>query len=149
MPDSGAVPDALRMQALTPTDDPTGGARRPEDLVRLLVERANAGDLDGVVALYEPDAVIAHPPGGITRGHAAIRELWAEVLACRPHLSVGPPMPTIVHDDLALTITSPEDMMSTRGQVLRRQPDGRWLRVIDQPPFGAIPVPTHLGREYR
>jgi ketosteroid isomerase-like protein len=137
------------MQELTRTDDPAGGARRPEDNVGLLVERANAGDLDGVVALYEPNAVIAHPPGGITRGHAAIREVWAKVLACTPRLSVGPPMPTIVHDDLALTITSPEDMMSTRAQVLRRQPNGRWLRVIDQPPFGAIPAPTRFGREDR
>ena len=37
-------------------------AARPEDLSRLFVERANAGDVDGLVALYEPDAVLAFPP---------------------------------------------------------------------------------------
>ena len=38
-------------------------ARRPEDLTRLFVERANAGDADGIAVLYEPDAVMAYPPG--------------------------------------------------------------------------------------
>ncbi|WP_192809216.1 hypothetical protein [Actinomadura montaniterrae] len=31
----------------------------PDDLSRLVVERLNAGDVDGLVALYEPDAVLA------------------------------------------------------------------------------------------
>ena len=30
-----------------------GGVLQPEDLDRLFLERANAGDVDGVVALYE------------------------------------------------------------------------------------------------
>jgi len=30
----------------------------PQDLERLLVSRENAGDLDGVAALYEPQAVL-------------------------------------------------------------------------------------------
>ncbi len=46
--------------------EPEAGARRalaaePEDLARLLMERVNAGDLDGVVALYELEAVLALP----------------------------------------------------------------------------------------
>ena len=38
-------------------------ALQPEDLDRLFLERANAGDVDGVVDLYEPGAVLAFPPG--------------------------------------------------------------------------------------
>ncbi|HEU4543224.1 MAG TPA: hypothetical protein VFR23_18990 [Jiangellaceae bacterium] len=34
-------------------------AFQPEDLSRFIVERLNAGDVDGMVALYEPDAVLA------------------------------------------------------------------------------------------
>lgn len=34
-------------------------AAEPEDLGRLFLERANTGDVDGLVALYEPDAVVA------------------------------------------------------------------------------------------
>ncbi len=37
--------------------------RLPRDLIRLFVERANGGDADGLAVLYEPDAVLAYPPG--------------------------------------------------------------------------------------
>ena len=33
----------------------------PEDLERFFVERVNAGDVEGLVALYELDAVLAFP----------------------------------------------------------------------------------------
>ncbi|KOG56028.1 ketosteroid isomerase, partial [Streptomyces varsoviensis] len=59
-------------------------AAYPEDLARLFVERANAGDIEGVVALYEPDAVLAFPPGGQTVGREAIRAALERLLAPRP-----------------------------------------------------------------
>ena len=40
-----------------------GRANEPEDLARLFVERANAGDAAGLADLYEPDAVLGFPPG--------------------------------------------------------------------------------------
>ncbi|PWV77157.1 hypothetical protein SAMN05421630_105375 [Prauserella marina] len=43
-------------------------AMRPEDLNRFVVERLNAGDVDGLVALYEPDAVLALPGGAVASG---------------------------------------------------------------------------------
>jgi ketosteroid isomerase-like protein len=43
-------------------------ALRPEDLDRLFLERANAGDVDGVVDLYEPGAVLVVPPGRLAVG---------------------------------------------------------------------------------
>lgn len=51
-------------------------AYRPEDLTRFFVERSNAGDADGVAALYDENAVMAYPPGQTTVGRAAIRDLW-------------------------------------------------------------------------
>jgi uncharacterized protein (TIGR02246 family) len=110
-------------------------ARRPEDLTRLFVERANAGDAAGIAELYEPDAVMAYPPGSQTVGRDAIGELWEKVLADRPHFEPEPPLPTLVHGDLALTSTPPRDDAGARAQVVRRQPDGSWLRVLDQPEF--------------
>ena len=62
---------------------------QPEDLTRLFVERANAGDADGIAALYEEDAVMAYPPGQTTVGRAAIQALWEEVLSHRPALRAG------------------------------------------------------------
>lgn len=105
----------------------------PEDLTRLFVERANAGDVDGLLDLYEPDAVIAYPPGSQSTGHAAIRDLFTQMLESRPHFEPEPPLPTVQMGDLALTSTPPKDDAGARAQVVRRQADGNWLRVIDQP----------------
>jgi ketosteroid isomerase-like protein len=116
----------------------TEKAMHPEDITRLFVERSNAGDADGVAALYEEEAVMAYPPGSTTVGRAAIRDLWASVLAHRPHFEPEGPLPTLVADGIALTSTPPSDGAGARAQVVRRQPDGSWLRLLDMPEF----VPT-------
>ncbi|MCC6831307.1 MAG: nuclear transport factor 2 family protein [Thermoleophilia bacterium] len=108
-------------------------AGRPEDITRLFVERSNAGDPDGVVALYDEDAVMAFPPGRVTTGRAAIRALWAEVLADRPRFAIETPLPTLVCGDIALTGTPARDGAGERVQVARRRPDGSWVRIIDRP----------------
>ena len=110
-------------------------AMTPEDITRLFVERSNAGDAAGVAALYEENAVMAFPPGARTVGRAAIHELWARFLASRPHFEPEKPLPTLISGDLALTSTPPKDGAGARAQVVRRQPDGSWLRVLDQPEF--------------
>jgi ketosteroid isomerase-like protein len=107
-------------------------AVRPEDLSRLFVERANAGDVDGLVARYEPDAVLAFPPGQVTAGSPAIRQAYKRLLADRPTFTAGEQRPALRHGDLALTSTRLVGGGATV-EVARRQPDGTWLWVIDQP----------------
>ena len=111
-------------------------ARAPEDLTRLFVERANDGDAAGIAALYEPEAVMAYPPGEVTAGRDAIRGLWEQVLANAPHFEPEPPLLTLVSGDIALTSTIARDGKGVRAQVVRRQPDGSWLRLLDQPEIG-------------
>jgi uncharacterized protein (TIGR02246 family) len=118
--------------SIVPTRDQ---AHTPEDLTRLFVERANAGDAAGVALLYEEDAVMAYPPGGVTVGRDAIRELFEQFLAKAPRFTPEPPLPTLISGELALTSTPPSDGAGARAQVVRRQPDGTWLRVLDQPEF--------------
>ena len=48
-------------------------ARNPEDLARIFMVRANAGDVEGLASLYEPGAVLACPDGQLAVGIDAIR----------------------------------------------------------------------------
>jgi ketosteroid isomerase-like protein len=105
-------------------------AAQPEDLDRLFLQRANAGDVDGLVALYEPDAVLAFPPGRRTVGSAAIRAVYAELLVGRPRFD-GQVRPAIRNGDIAITSTARTGNATV--EVARRQPDGTWLWMIDQP----------------
>ena len=111
-------------------------AHEPDDLTRLFVERANAGDAAGVAALYEPEAVMAYPPGEITMGRDGIRALWEQILANAPTFKPEPPLPTLVSGDIALTSTISRDGTGVRAQVARRQADGTWMRLLDQPEIG-------------
>ncbi|MGP3928260.1 YybH family protein [Streptomyces sp. 8N616] len=108
-------------------------ATRPEDLARLFVELGNAGDAEGLAELYEPDAVLAFPPGSETVGREAIRTVFERMLADRPRFQLEEALPTVRNGDLALTSTVPADNTGGRVQVARRQPDGTWLRVLDRP----------------
>jgi uncharacterized protein (TIGR02246 family) len=110
-------------------------ATKPEDLTRLFVEFSNAGDAEGLAGLYEPDAVVAYPPGQMTVGREAIKGLYEKMLAARPEFKLEQPLPTLVLGDLALTSTPALDAAGARAQVVRRQPDGTWLRVLDRPDF--------------
>ncbi|MET0866027.1 MAG: SgcJ/EcaC family oxidoreductase [Nakamurella sp.] len=110
-------------------------AKTPEDITRLFVQFSNEQDAEGVASLYEEDAVMAFPPGQFTIGRDAIRTLWGKFLADAPHFEPEKPLPTLISGDLALTSTPPNDDAGARAQVVRRQPDGRWLRVLDQPEF--------------
>lgn len=113
-------------------------ALHPEDLTRLFVERANEGDAAGVAELYEEQAVMAYPPGKLTVGREAIRALWEKVLANAPRFEQESPLPTLISGDIALTSTPPRDGAGARAQVTRRQSDGTWLRLLDQPEFVSL-----------
>jgi ketosteroid isomerase-like protein len=103
----------------------------PEDLARFFVSRANAGDVEGFVALYEPDAVLAGPEGQTLVGTEAIRGFYAELLADRPQFEPGEQRPALRRGDLALT-SSRLGNGTVTAEVARRQPDGTWLWAVDQ-----------------
>ncbi|MBP2406005.1 YybH family protein [Streptomyces syringium] len=116
---------------MSPT--PRTRADEPEDLARMFVERANAGDAEGLAELYEEDAVVAYPPGSQTVGREAILALYRQMMAQAPRFEVEEPLPTVRNGDLAVTSTRPSDGTGGRVQVARQQADGTWLRIIDRP----------------
>lgn len=120
-----------------PNQEQDGGPGRPKaenpaDLARLFLDRANAGDVAGVVALYEADAVLAFPPGEITIGADAIWEVYEKFLSQRPTLTSAGQSEPLVNRDVALTSTRLPSGGATV-EVARRQPDGTWLWAVDQP----------------
>jgi hypothetical protein len=116
-------------------------ARDPQDLERLLVDRQHAGDVEGMVALFEPEAVIdtregdnppeGNPGGRVIRGHAEIRAFFAELCSSGRKFHRGQQAPAVINGDLALTGTLRSDGEMT-AEVARRQGDGTWLWTIDK-----------------
>jgi uncharacterized protein (TIGR02246 family) len=103
------------------------------------------GDLDGILRTYEPDAVVADQPGSFAQGSPALRALFGQFLSLKPTFRFLE-HEVIQAGDLALHLnvwnmrgTAPDGAAVEQGGlsvvVLRRQPDGRWLMVIDDP-FG-------------
>jgi ketosteroid isomerase-like protein len=108
-------------------------ATEPEDVTRLVAERLNAGDAAGVAALYEPQAVLAYPADRPTIGREAIQAIYQKMVDAGVKFGLEAPLPTVRFEDLALTSTRSADNTGVRVQVLRCQPDGSWLRIIDRP----------------
>lgn len=110
--------------------DLTGTAREPGDLARLFNARANAGDAEGLVALYEPGAVLAVGKV-VANGHAEIRRFYTDLLARKSDFPLPDTPEPIVNGDVALTSARlPNGVISV--ELARRQPDGAWLWAIDQ-----------------
>ncbi len=107
-------------------------ALNPEDLARLFIERAKAGDVDGLVALYESDAVLAGPGGQVMMGHEAIRQFYAAMFANPRGFLTSEQRPALRGGNLALTSSRLGNGRVT-AEVARQQADGTWLWAIDQP----------------
>jgi ketosteroid isomerase-like protein len=106
-------------------------AQEPNDLEKFFVERANAGDIEGLVVLYEPNAILAYDDGKVAIGSDQIREFFVKFLANSPQLDLGIQASALCSGDLALT-SSRLSNGDTTAEIARRQPDGYWLWVVDQ-----------------
>lgn len=83
-----------------------------------------------MVALYEPNALLAFPLGKITIGRQAIRRVYEKFLATKPKFQ-GVAQPALRNGDFALTSTRFSG--GATAEVAHRQSDGTWLWLIDQP----------------
>ena len=117
--------------------------KTPLDTVNDLIRAINVGDLAAAVELYEPEAILVAQPGQLARGRAQVREALAGFVAMRATLT-SEVQQVLEADSLALYLArwslrgtnSGGDPVVLRGEstdILRRQADGRWLIVIDDP----------------
>jgi ketosteroid isomerase-like protein len=121
-------------------------ANAPEDTSRLLGNAITSGDVDAALSLYEPGATFAIPRAfgeGSVTGHDALRETLSGFMAMSPELTVNAEK-TLVSGDTALVVghwtmkgrDAEANVIEAGGRyadVVRRQPDGHWLFVIDNP----------------
>lgn len=107
-----------------------GLAHDPEDLARLFNERANAGDVEGLVALYETDAVVA-VGAVVATGHDEIRRFYTDLLARKSDFPSVEALPALRSGEIAMTFARlPNGTLSV--ETARRQEGGGWLWVVDQ-----------------
>jgi uncharacterized protein (TIGR02246 family) len=115
----------------------------PEQVLASVVEGINTGNLDMLMALYEPEAAFATQPGSLAHGLPAIREALGRFVAMAGKLDLTVTRVLEVND-LALvtgvwtfTGTGPDgqpvQLAAKNADVLRRQADGSWRFVIDNP----------------
>jgi uncharacterized protein (TIGR02246 family) len=116
------------------------GAQDPQQMHEIFGKFFNSKDADGIMSLYEDDAVIVAAPGQPAAGKAAIREALAGFLAMNATIEFIAEAEPVISGDLALTHAkwrlTPEGgeaMEGATAEVLRRQSDGTWLYVVDNP----------------
>ena len=111
--------------------------------IHQMVDAFHEGDIAGILKTYEPGAVVMAEPGAPVTGQAGLEAMFAGFIAARARFTfLGHEV--IQAGDVAvhftpwrMTGTGPDGSPISGGglsvAVLRRQPDGQWLMVIDDP----------------
>ncbi|MBZ5536990.1 MAG: DUF4440 domain-containing protein [Acidobacteriia bacterium] len=119
---------------------------RAEELHQQFAEAFNSGRIEPVLALYEPGATLAGSPSEqAAEGLAAIRETYEQLLDLHGQMTIETRYclqageVALLSGKWRLTGNGPDgkpiDVEGQSIEVVRRQPDGRWLYLIDHP-FG-------------
>ena len=118
-------------------------AKNPADVNHQVTAAINAGDIDAAVAMYEPGATFVAEPGKPVIGTAAIREVMTGFMAMKPTMTMEVPIvvesgdTALLHSRWTLKGTAPDgspvEMEMQGTEVVRRQANGNWLFVIDNP----------------
>jgi uncharacterized protein (TIGR02246 family) len=115
----------------------------PEQVLESIVTGINSGDLESLMPLYESDAAFAAEPGSLAHGASGVREALTGFISMKGELDLEVTRVLEV-DDLALVVgiwsfngTGPDGepvrLAASNADVLRRQTDGTWRFVIDNP----------------
>ena len=115
----------------------------PEQVLASIVAGINSGNLESLMPLYESEAAFAVEPGRLAHGALGVRESLAGFISMNGKLDIQVTRVLEV-DDLALVIgvwsfdgTGPDGepvhLAASNADVLRRQTDGTWRFVIDNP----------------
>jgi uncharacterized protein (TIGR02246 family) len=118
-------------------------AYSPSEIHELFRSAFNRGDAEALIALYEPDAILVLNARIVT-GREEIRKAYADILLRRGRMTLE--TRAVIESQEGLAVLHGSWMVEsapgnraepvTRGlstDVVRKQPDGTWLCVIDNP----------------
>ena len=115
----------------------------PELVIQRFLHCMRERDLEGLVALYEPEAIFAPEPTASSEGHERIRATMREVLSLQPEFTLVTVEVfrsgdlALVRNDWKLKATAPDgapiEKAGRSSVVMRRQPNASWRVVIDRP----------------
>ena len=118
-------------------------AYTPADVDHQLIAAVNAGDVERAVACYELGAALVSERGTTVTGTNAIREVLSGFLAIKPKMTIEVPLviesgdTALLHSKWTTVGTDADgnrvDFAGQATEVVRRQADGTWLFVIDNP----------------
>jgi ketosteroid isomerase-like protein len=116
-------------------------ATTPEQMHRLFEDTFNAGDIDGLMELYESNAALIAQPGSVAHGSEQVRAALQGFLALKGRITLETKLVFTVGDLAYLSNTwslsgtgpdgTPVVLGATTAEVTRRQADGTWRYVID------------------
>jgi ketosteroid isomerase-like protein len=123
-------------------DQPVGTAT-PQQVLASIVAGINSGDLESLMPLYESEAAFATEPGSLAHGAPGVSEALTGFISMNGELDLEVTRVLEV-DDLAVVVgvwsfngTRPDGepvrLAARNADVLRRQSDGTWRFVIDNP----------------
>jgi uncharacterized protein (TIGR02246 family) len=118
-------------------------AATPEQVLEAIVSGINSGDLESLLPLYESEAAFATQPGSLAHGATGVREALTGFISMNGKLDLEVTR-VLEAGDLALVIGvwsfdgtgpggEPVRLTARNADVLRRQGDGSWRFVIDNP----------------
>ncbi len=121
-------------------------ATQPSEIHELFQAAFNAGDLPALLDFYEEDALFVTGPGTSASGRDALSAIFQSFLEMKAVMRLETAS-VFQNGDLALLEGKwvligagpegdPVQVTGTSHEVVRRQPDGRWLYTIDDPGAG-------------
>lgn len=116
-----------------------GPAHSPAEIHTLVCSAFNRGDAEALAALYETNALLMVDGKGVT-GRENIRKAFESLLLRRGRMALETCSVIESAEGIAVLhgrwVVEYEAGLVTRGlstEVLRKQPDGTWLFIIDNP----------------
>jgi ketosteroid isomerase-like protein len=119
------------------------GAQEPAEASRLFERYFADGDVDGLMSLYEEDAVFPTPHGTST-GHDEIRATLKAYVDSGAKLAFGESLVfstgdvALIHTAWTMQMPDGSAPAGVTAEVVRRQSDGSWKYIIDNPDGTAL-----------